>query len=77
MIRPGVTLDHWHNSERISVHGLADLADRFVGDVRNVLATFGIVPDQIDTVSVGELRSVGLLPKPGLAGEALRETRAR
>lgn len=77
MIRPGVSLDHWDDSERITVHGLADLSGRAVSDIRIVLATFGIVPDRIDTVSVGELRDQGLVSRPGPAGEALRETRAR
>lgn len=77
MIRPGVTLGHWDDAERITVHGLAAIADPSVDDVRDVLTTFGIIPDGIDTVSVGELRAHGLIPKAGPAGEALRGTRAR
>lgn len=77
MIRPGVSLDHWADTERVTVRALADLSDRQVASVRDVLSTFGIVPDRIDTVSLLELRAAELIGQPGPAGTALRETRTR
>jgi hypothetical protein len=77
MIRPGVSLDHWADAERLTVHAIADLSGRPVESVRDVLSTFGIVPDRIDTVSLLELRDAELIARPGPAGTALRETRTR
>jgi hypothetical protein len=77
MIRPGVSLDHWADDERITVHALADLAERPVEGVRHALTLFGIIPDRIDTVAIRELRAAELIGRPGPAGTALRETRTR